>query len=230
MTRWKSTRPTFSSSSAVPSASSVTSSPRASKNNGPTIGFGASIKPKQSDNSSFQQMAMAEDFIAFGMIPEFVGRLPKFLFVEKLTVDQLERILVEPKKALVAQKRLLLSATTDLLFTKGALRCIAEEAYKTGYNGRALSGIMEAVLEPIVFEEPAKVIVTREMVLNRHSEISSHNAAVEERPALPDYIIDDEQAAAPAAQVELESDETAPPAPTAHPLETAPASAASAKK
>ncbi|MBS2009764.1 MAG: AAA family ATPase, partial [Cyanobacteria bacterium SZAS TMP-1] len=140
-----------------------------------SIGFGATVKAKETKFSHYQKDATAEDFVKFGMIPEFIGRIPKRLTIEALTVDQLERILVEPKKALVMQKHLLLSATTDLRFTKGALRAIAEEAHKSGTHGRALREIVEVVLEPIVFEEPKVAIVTAEMVMNRNAELNSQN-------------------------------------------------------
>ncbi|MBU6455559.1 MAG: AAA family ATPase [Cyanobacteria bacterium REEB67] len=164
---------------------------RVKSSKGTKIGFGATLEVKEEDKNHYQNQANAADFKRFGMIPEFIGRMPKRLFVEALTVEQLERILLEPKKALVAQKRLLLAATTDLRFTRGALRQIAEDAALTGTHGRALAEIMEAVLEPIIFEQPAIAIITAEMVKNRNAEIGGQNVA-EERPAMPDFIVDDD--------------------------------------
>lgn len=157
------------------------------------IGFGASLRDKDEDASSYVKFATAEDFIAFGMIPEFVGRLPKRLAIETLTVAELERILLEPKKALIPQKRFLLASTTDLHFTRGALRAIAEEAHKAGTNGRALLEIVEQVLEPIVFAEPEVAIVTAEMVLNRNAEIMATNRETTAvTAAAPAFIVDDD--------------------------------------
>jgi ATP-dependent Clp protease ATP-binding subunit ClpX len=148
---------------------------RLASQRGSSIGFGADVRSKEEDVSRFQKQAIAKDFVAFGMIPEFVGRLPKRLVIETLSVDQLERILVEPEKALITQKRLLLASTTDVRFTAGALRAIAEEAHKTGTHGRALREIVEQVLEPIVFEEPDVAIITAAMVLKRGEEIEATN-------------------------------------------------------
>jgi ATP-dependent Clp protease ATP-binding subunit ClpX len=162
---------------------------------GSSIGFGAQVRSKDEDPGHFQKQAVAKDFVDFGMIPEFVGRLPKRLVIETLSVDQLERILVEPEKALITQKRLLLASTTDVRFTAGAIRAIAEEAHKTGTHGRALREIVEQVLEPIVFDEPEVAIITAAMVLNRGAEIEATNreedgvkVAVER-----DYIVADDQ-------------------------------------
>jgi ATP-dependent protease Clp ATPase subunit len=83
--------------------------------------------------------------------------------------------LIEPDKALVVQKRLLLAATTDVRFTRGSLRAIAEEAQKAGTHGRALREIVEQVLEPIVYDEPTVAIITAEMVRNRNAEIDATN-------------------------------------------------------
>lgn len=144
-------------------------------------------------NAEVQSYATAADFIEFGMTPEFMGRLPKRLFIERLDVDQLERILIEPKKALIPEKRLMLAATTDLRFTRGAMRAIAEEAHKIGTNGRALREIIEEVLEPIVFQEPSEATVTAEMVRNRRAEMSRRNAKNAcEALQCPDYIVEDE--------------------------------------
>jgi len=180
---------------------------------GSKIGFGAEVKAKETEFSKFLGDATVEDFIKFGMIPEFMGRVPIKLVIEALTVDQLERILTEPTKALVKQKRLLLAPTTDLIFTKGALKAMAEAAHKTGTHGRALREIVEEVLEPVVFEEPAVAIITTEKVNNRKAEIKSQNAA--DRAVKPaaslDYVIDDEavdgrlEEATAAAQVRAEA-------------------------
>lgn len=159
-----------------------------------SIGFTGDVREKETDFSKYHKDAEAQDFIKLGMIPEFIGRLPIRLSVETLSVPQLERILVEPKKALVTQKALLLSATTELRFTRGALVAIAEEAKKSGTNGRALREIIEQVLAPVIFEEPKVAIITAEMVKNRKVETEAQNrlddgvTASEGNP----YVVDDE--------------------------------------
>lgn len=159
-----------------------------------SIGFCADLRSRDEDPNGYLRSATAEDFIKFGMIPEFIGRLPKRLYIETLSIEQLQRILTEPKKALLSQKRLLLAGTTDLRFTRGALRAVAEEAHAIGTNGRALREIVEQVLEPIVFTEPKEVIVTDEMVRNRRLEIARINEedVAEKAPQTPEYIIDEE--------------------------------------
>lgn len=186
---------------------------------GSKIGFGADVRAKEEDTSHCLSQVTAADFVEFGMIPEFIGRIPKRLVIEKLTVDQLERILVEPDKALVAQKRLLLAAATDLRFSRGALRAIAEEAHKTGTHGRALREIVEQVLEPIVFDEPAVAIITAEMVTNRNAEINAKNREDDgvKVSAERDFIVDDndvervrEEAEAAARQRQAQAAAAAP--------------------
>lgn len=164
--------------------------------NDSTIGFGAALRKKEADASSYVKYASAEDFVSFGLIPEFVGRLPKRLSVTTLTVAELKRILLEPKKALLQQKRLLLAPTTDLRFSESALTAIAEEAHKTGTNGRALLEIVEQVLDPIIFAEPASVVVTAAMVLNRSAEISAcqQESTTGIAPLSFDFIVADDQA------------------------------------
>ncbi len=159
-----------------------------------SIGFGAEVRAKETEFSKYQKDADAQDLIKFGMIPEFVGRLPIRLVIETLTVDQLERILVEPRKALVGQKVLLLSATTDLRFTRGALRAIAEDALKSGTNGRALREIMEQVLAPVIFNEPQVAIITADMVKNRQAETEAQNKldAGVTASSESSYVIDDD--------------------------------------
>jgi ATP-dependent Clp protease ATP-binding subunit ClpX len=161
---------------------------------GTSIGFGANVRAKDADTSSCLKYATAEDFVKYGMIPEFIGRVPKRLVIKALTVDQLERILTETDKALVLQKRLLLASTTDVRFTKGSLRAIAEEAQKTGTHGRALREIMEQVLEPIVYDEPTVAIITADMVRNRNTEIDAKNGEDDgvQAPVPHDFIVDDD--------------------------------------
>lgn len=175
---------------------------------GASIGFSAELRKKDEDTNSYLKFVTAADFVKFGLIPEFVGRLPKRLFIETLTVEQLERILTEPKKALLLQKRILLSGTTDIKFARSAIRAMAEEAHKIGTNGRALREIVEQVLEPVVFAEPKEVVITRQMVNERQKEIASSNSddADNNQPKKVDYVIEDDSTAeAPIAMATSQS-------------------------
>lgn len=160
--------------------------------NGASIGFSANLRDKNEDTNSYLKHVNAADYVKFGLIPEFIGRLPHRLFIETLTVDQLERILTEPKKALLLQKRILLAGTTDIRFTRSALRAMAEEAHKIGTNGRALREIVEQVLEPVVFDEPKEIVISQEMVRNRRQEIAATNEENDCARPKPDYIVIDD--------------------------------------
>ncbi len=162
--------------------------------NGATIGFSANLRNRQEDANSYLKHITAADFVKFGLIPEFIGRLPNRLYIETLSVEQLERILTEPKKAILQQKRVLLAGTTDLRLTRSAIRAIAEEAHKIGTNGRALREIVEQVMEPIVFSEPKEILITEAMVRNRRREIAAVNQAQGDKKPYrtPEYVVEDE--------------------------------------
>lgn len=165
--------------------------------NGATIGFSANLRNKEEDPNSYLKHLTAADFVKFGLIPELIGRLPNRLYIETLTVEQLERILTEPKKAILLQKRILMAGVTDIKFTRSAVRAMASEAHKIGTNGRALREIVEQIMEPVVFAEPREIVITQEMVRNRRKEIAAANeesANVKAR-LMPDYVVDDEPVA-----------------------------------
>jgi ATP-dependent Clp protease ATP-binding subunit ClpX len=113
---------------------------------------------------------MPEDLLKFGMIPEFIGRLPIVTSVEKLDKTALMQILTEPKNALVKQYvRLFDLDGVELEFTPEALEAIAELALARGTGARGLRAIMESVLLSLMYDVPsrtdvAKVIVTRECI------------------------------------------------------------------
>ncbi len=136
------------------------------------IGFGAQLRGGAEDQpaDSFADV-MPEDLLKFGMIPEFVGRLPVITSVENLDHEALIRILTEPKNALVRQyKRLFELDGVELEFTEDALEAIADQAILRGTGARGLRAIMEEVLLSVMYEVPsredvARVVVTREVVL-----------------------------------------------------------------
>ena len=135
-----------------------------------TIGFGTSNK-KLNENESIMQHIIPEDLLKFGLIPEFIGRLPVMTALEKLTVDDLVRILTEPKNALVKQYQKLLALDhTELEFEHEALEAIAQKAIERNTGARGLRSIIEGIMLDVMFEIPSddtieKVIITKEAAL-----------------------------------------------------------------
>ena len=135
-----------------------------------TIGFGTSNK-KLNENESIMQHIIPEDLLKFGLIPEFIGRLPVMTALEKLTVEDLVRILTEPKNALVKQYQKLLALDhTELEFEHEALEAIAKKAIERNTGARGLRSIIEGIMLDVMFEIPSddtieKVIITKEAAL-----------------------------------------------------------------
>ncbi|MFV0913511.1 ATP-dependent Clp protease ATP-binding subunit ClpX [Enterococcus faecium] len=132
-----------------------------------TIGFGTQNQ-KLSEDESVMQHIIPEDLLEFGLIPEFIGRLPVMAALEKLTTDDLVRILTEPKNALVKQYQKLLSLDdTELEFEPEALRAIAKKAIERNTGARGLRSIIEEIMMDVMFDIPSnenieKVIITKE--------------------------------------------------------------------
>ncbi|OLT20819.1 ATP-dependent protease ATP-binding subunit ClpX [Actinomadura sp. CNU-125] len=137
------------------------------------MGFGAQIRSKSDfdESSAVLGDVMPEDLLKFGMIPEFVGRLPIITNVHNLDRDALINILTEPKNALVRQyHRLFELDGVDLEFTDDALEAIADQAILRGTGARGLRAIMEEVLMSVMYEVPSRedverVVITAEAVL-----------------------------------------------------------------
>jgi ATP-dependent Clp protease ATP-binding subunit ClpX len=114
-----------------------------------------------------------EDLVKFGMIPEFIGRVPVTAVVEPLDEEALIAILTQPRSALVKQyQKLLKMDNVELEFKTDALRAIAQEAYRRKTGARALRGIVEELMLEVMYELPsrkdvANCTVTREMVEKR---------------------------------------------------------------
>ena len=136
-----------------------------------TVGFESSIKKLEDEN--VLAFVEPDDLIKFGLIPEFIGRLPVIATLDELTEEDLVRILVEPKNALTKQyKKLFELDGVELEFTETALREIAKEAIRRKTGARGLRAIMEEVMTDIMFEIPSmgnvkKVIVDKETVLKK---------------------------------------------------------------
>nr|BFE82165.1 ATP-dependent Clp protease ATP-binding subunit ClpX [Planobispora longispora] len=136
------------------------------------IGFNAVIRSKEDiDTSDVFGDVMPEDLLKFGMIPEFVGRLPVITSVHNLDREALIQILTEPRNALVKQYRRLFELdNVELEFTDDALEAVADQAILRGTGARGLRAILEEVLLSVMYEVPsrqdvARVVITRESVL-----------------------------------------------------------------
>ena len=135
------------------------------------VGFNAVMQSSEDKSRrDFFAEVMPEDLLKFGMIPEFIGRLPVITSVENLDKEALMKILTEPKNALVKQyQRLFDLDNVELEFNEDSLDAIAELALKRGTGARGLRAIMESVLLAVMYDVPsrsdvAKVIVTKECI------------------------------------------------------------------
>jgi ATP-dependent Clp protease ATP-binding subunit ClpX len=133
------------------------------------IGFGAPLH--SADDKDVYGDVMPEDLLKFGLIPEFIGRVPVITTVSPLDQSALVRILTEPRNALVKQyQRMFEIDGVELEFTQDAVEAIADQALLRGTGARGLRAIMEEVLQQVMFEVPSRddverVVVTREVVL-----------------------------------------------------------------
>ncbi len=121
------------------------------------LGFGAEIRSKEDRNiGAILAQIQPEDLIKFGMIPEFVGRLPVIATLNELTEDELVSILTEPRNALLKQyKKLFDLEDVRLRLTDGALRAIAKEAIRRKSGARGLRSIMENIMLDIMYDLPS---------------------------------------------------------------------------
>ncbi|MDO5634051.1 MAG: ATP-dependent Clp protease ATP-binding subunit ClpX [Micrococcus sp.] len=133
------------------------------------IGFGAPLQSLTAGDATYADVR-PEDLLKFGLIPEFIGRLPVITAVEDLSHEQLVRVLTEPKNALVKQyQKMFLMDGVELEFEDAALDAIVEQAVARGTGARGLRSILEQALNPIMFDLPSRtdvatVIVTEETV------------------------------------------------------------------
>ena len=135
------------------------------------LGFGAEVASRNElDTTANFSEVMPEDLVKFGLIPEFIGRLPVVATVTSLDREALVNILSEPKNALVKQyARLFEMDEVELEFTDEALEAVADQAILRGTGARGLRAIMEEVLLPVMYDIPgrddvARVVVTGETV------------------------------------------------------------------
>src|SRR6476660_5151728 len=128
------------------------------------MGFNAILRVRNANTDQFGEV-MPEDLLKFGMIPEFVGRLPVITSVHNLDRDALIQILTEPRNALVKQYRRLFELDgVDLEFTPDALEAVADQAILRGTGARGLRAILEEVLLSVMYEVPSRKDVERVVI------------------------------------------------------------------
>ena len=137
------------------------------------IGFGSESNTADLKPGEYLSMVLPEDLLRFGLIPEFVGRLPVISTLEPLDQEALVRILTEPKNALVKQyQKLLEMDQVNLVFEEGALKAIADEAIRRNTGARGLRAIIESIMLDVMFDLPSRedvteCVVTEETVRNK---------------------------------------------------------------
>jgi len=136
-----------------------------------TMGFGSEIRSKKDwDTDGVLDRILPEDLLKFGLIPEFVGRLPIIVTLQALSEDDLVRVLTEPRNALARQyKKLFELDGVSLEFKDDALRAIAAEAIKRKTGARGLRAILEGLLLDVMYETPSredvyKCVITKDVV------------------------------------------------------------------
>ena len=150
------------------------------------VGFGAEIRKRDERNATdLLREVQTEDLLKFGLIPEFVGRLPMIATLEELDEAALVRILREPKNALTRQyAKLFEMENVHLKFTDGALTAIAREALKRKSGARGLRAIMENVMLDIMYDIPSQpnikeVLISEEVITSREQPIILYQKAAE---------------------------------------------------
>ena len=157
-----------------------------------SIGFKADLKDKYDNDENLLAKVTTEDVRKFGMIPEFLGRLPVMFTLEALTEDMLVRILKEPKNAIIRQyEKLLAMDEVKLVFDEDALHSIAKEAKEKKVGARALRSIIEDFMLDIMYEIPkddniGMVTITKDYVEKKGGPLITMRgcAAIEEKPAI----------------------------------------------
>ena len=135
------------------------------------IGFGSQLR--EADNSDLFELVTPADLHKFGLIPEFIGRMPVVATVSPLDVEAMVKILTEPKNALVKQyQRMFEIDGVELLFEEDAIHAVAEQALLRGTGARGLRAILEEVLQQTMFDVPGRddvsqVTITRATVMER---------------------------------------------------------------
>ncbi|NEG95886.1 ATP-dependent Clp protease ATP-binding subunit ClpX [Bifidobacterium sp. SMB2] len=128
-------------------------------------GFGSARRQKELSDSQILKQVMPDDLVEYGLLPEFIGRLPVLSVLDDLTVTDLEKILTEPANALIKQyQKLFIADDVDLVFTDEAITAIASKAIAGGTGARGLRAIIERTLEDIMFRLPEMGDVSRVVI------------------------------------------------------------------
>src|ERR1700678_3370707 len=153
---------------------------------GKTMGFRADLTHRDPRTvSELLYEVQPEDLLKFGLIPEFVGRLPVIATLGELDEEALVRILTEPKNALVRQyQKLFDMENVHLKFTQGALRAISREALKRKSGARGLRAIMEAIMMDLMFDIPSQpnikeVLISEEVVTHKEQPLLVYQKTAE---------------------------------------------------
>ena len=163
---------------------------------GTSVGFGAKIMTKADKEAAASKMLkklQPEDLLKFGLIPEFIGRVPVYAVLDQLDEKTLKMILTEPKNAILKQYKCLLAMDgVDLEYDDDAIDLIAQEAIKRKTGARALRSIVEEIMLDVMYDVPTKgdikkFTITKEMVENRNKaeliKLPKKNAKVKEEIA-----------------------------------------------
>ena len=149
-----------------------------------SIGFGGDVATKQDrDSGVLLNELQPHDLLKFGLIPEFIGRLPVITTLRALDRDQLVEILTKPKNALVKQYQKLMEYDhVDLEFQQEALEAAADKALERGIGARGLRAVLEATMTELMYEVPSdptisKVVITPDSVLKKGKPIVEHDNA-----------------------------------------------------
>ena len=148
-----------------------------------SIGFGANVASKNDNRTTYQLLkeTESEDLVKFGLIPEFIGRLPVISALEPLDIDALTKILIEPKNALIKQyKKLFEIEGVELEFRDQALIHIAKKALDRNTGARGLRSILEETLQDVMFDIPSdktieKVIIDEKTITENNKPILIHS-------------------------------------------------------
>jgi ATP-dependent Clp protease ATP-binding subunit ClpX len=155
---------------------------------GRSLGFGADIQSKKQRNlTELLKHVEPEDLLKFGMIPEFIGRLPIVTALEELDEPALVNILSQPKNALTKQyKKLFDLDGISLKFTDGALKAISSEAIRRKAGARGLRSILESAMLDVMYELPSRktareVVISEEVILKKSEPVVLHSQDVKEK-------------------------------------------------
>lgn len=150
------------------------------------LGFAAEIRKREERKlGEILVQVQPEDLIRFGMIPEFVGRLPVVATLHELTENELMKIMLEPKNALVKQyQKLFGMEDVTLRFTEGSMKAVAREAMKRNSGARGLRSILENIMLDIMYEIPSQpdireCVISEEVVTNRETPLLLYEGSLE---------------------------------------------------